>query len=108
MKFKTMGNKSNPAILFFYAPELLIELQKNTFWEFDNKEDHFKYRNAVMQTYKYGNFPVFDGCNHMQYQIRDPKGFAEMLEGIIESGKMKKQSAWNLIKANNLEEMCKI
>ena len=44
----------------------------------------------------------------MQYQIRDPKGFAEMLEGIIESGKMKKQSAWNLIKANNLEEMCKI
>ena len=107
MKFKTMGNKSNPAILFFYAPELLIELQ-NTFWEFGNKEDHFKYRNAVMQTYKYGNFPVFDGCNHMQYQIRDPKGFAEMLEGIIESGKMKKQSAWNLIKANNLEEMCKI
>ena len=103
-----MGNKSNPAILFFYAPELLIELQKNTFWEFGNKEDHFKYRNAVMQTYKYGYFPVFDGCNHMQYQIRDPKGFAEMLEGIIESGKMKKQSAWNLIKANNLEEMCKI
>ena len=62
-----MGNKSNPAILFFYAPELLIELQKNTFWEFGNKEDHFKYRNAVMQTYKYGNLPVFDGCNHMQY-----------------------------------------
>lgn len=26
------------------------------------------------------HFPVFDGCNHMQYQIRGPKGFAGMLE----------------------------
>ena len=25
------------------------------------------------------HFPVFDGCNHMQCQIRDPKGFAGML-----------------------------
>ena len=48
-------------------------------------EDHLKYRNAVMQTYKYGNFPVFEGYNHMQYQILDPKGFAEMLESIIET-----------------------
>lgn len=41
-----------------------------------------------MQAYPYGNFPVFDGFNHMQYQIRDPKGFAEMLEKIIETGKI--------------------
>lgn len=41
-----------------------------------------------MQTYKYGNFPVFDGFNHMQYQIRDPEGFAKMLEYIIETGKL--------------------
>ena len=61
------------------------EFQKNIFWEFGSKEDHFKYRNAVMQTYKYGNFPVFEGYNHMQYQILDPKGFAEMLESIIET-----------------------
>lgn len=39
-------------------PELPDEFQKNIFWEFGSKEDHFKYRNAVMQTYKYGNFPV--------------------------------------------------
>ncbi len=69
-------------------PELSKELQKNIFWEFGNKEEHFKYRNAVMQAYKYGNFPVFDGFNHMQYQICNPKGFAEMLESIIETGKM--------------------
>ncbi len=69
-------------------PELSEALQKNTFWEFGSKEEHFKYRNAVMQAYPYGNFPVFDGFNHMQYQIRDPKGFAEMLEKIIETGKI--------------------
>lgn len=69
-------------------PELPEELQRNTFWEFGSIEDHFKYRDAVMQAYKYGNFPVFEGFNHMQYQICDPKGFAEMLETIIETGKM--------------------
>ena len=41
-----------------------------------------------MQTYKYGNFPVFNGFNHMQYQIRNPKGFAEMLESIIEKNEL--------------------
>ena len=65
-------------------PELSEELQKHTFWEFGSIEEHFKYRNAVMQTYIHGNFPVFEGFNHMQYQIRDPEGFARMLETIIE------------------------
>ena len=41
-----------------------------------------------MQTYKYGNFPVFEGYNHMQYQILDPKGFAGMLESIIETDQL--------------------
>ena len=38
-----------------------------------------------MQAYKYGNFPVFEGLNHMQYQIRNPEGFARMLEMIIKT-----------------------
>ena len=69
-------------------PDLPEELQKRTFWEFGNKEDHFKYRDAVMQAYPYENFPVFDGCNHMQYQILDPKGFAGMLEKMIEENQL--------------------
>ncbi|MBU5480749.1 alpha/beta hydrolase [Blautia sp. MSJ-19] len=69
-------------------PALPEELQRRTFWEFGNKEDHFKYRAAVMKAYPSGNFPVFDGHNHMQYQIRDPKGFAEMLIAIIETGEL--------------------
>ena len=65
-------------------PELPEELQKNTFWEFGSREEHFKYRDAVMKAYPYGNFPVFDGFNHMQYQIRNPKGFAGLMAAIID------------------------
>ena len=68
--------------------ELSEELQKHTFWEFGSIEEHFKYRNAVMQTYIYGNFPVFEGFNHMQYQIQNPEGFARMLEMIIETDRL--------------------
>ena len=69
-------------------PELSEELQKHTFWEFGSIEEHFKYRDAVMQTYIHGNFPVFEGFNHMQYQIRDPEGFAGMLETMIETNRL--------------------
>lgn len=69
-------------------PKLSEELQKHTFWEFGSIEEHFKYRNAVMQAYQYGNFPVFEGHNHMQYQIRNPQGFARMLETIIVTNRL--------------------
>ncbi len=69
-------------------PELPNEMQKNIFWEFGSAEEHFKYRDSVMKAYKEGNFPVFEGYNHMQFQIRDPDGFAKMIENLIESGKM--------------------
>ena len=65
-------------------PSLPEELQKHIYFEFGSIEDHFKYRQAVMEAYPCGNYPVFEGYNHMQYQIRDPKGFAEMLAHIAE------------------------
>lgn len=58
-------------------------MQKNIYFEFGSAEDHYKYREAVMAAYPYGNYPVFEGYNHMQYQIKDPEGFAEMLGSII-------------------------
>ena len=64
-------------------PELPADLQEHTFWEFGSAEDHFKYRDAVMEAYTHGRFPVFENYNHMQYQIRNPKGFAEMLESVL-------------------------
>ena len=65
-------------------PTLSKELQKHTYFEFGSIEDHFKYRQAVMEAYSCGHYPVFEGYDHMQYQIRDPKGFAEMLAHIAE------------------------
>ena len=65
-------------------PSLPEELQRHIYFEFGSIEDHFKYRQAVMKAYLCGNYPVFEGYNHMQYQIRDPKGFAEMLAHIAE------------------------
>ena len=69
-------------------PKLPEELQKHTFWEFGSKEEHFKYRNAVIQVYTYGKFPIFNNFNHMQYQIQEPEKFAEMLEEIIENDRL--------------------
>ena len=65
-------------------PSLPEELQRHIYFEFGSIEDHFKYRQAVMNAYPYGNYPIFEGYDHMQYQIRDPKGFAEMLAHIAE------------------------
>ena len=65
-------------------PSLPEELQRHTYFEFGSIEDHFKYRQAVMKAYPCGHYPVFEGYDHMQYQIRDPKGFAEMLAHIAE------------------------
>ena len=71
-------------------PSLPEELQRHIYFEFGSIEDHFKYRQAVMNAYPYGNYPIFEGYEHMQYQIRDPKGFAEMLTYIAEHDGMPK------------------
>lgn len=65
-------------------PKLPEELLRHTYFEFGSIEDHFKYRAAVMKAYPAGNFPVFEGYNHMQYQIRDPRGFADILRSVVE------------------------
>ena len=67
-------------------PPLPEALQQRVFFEFGSVEDHFKYRDAVMKAYPEGHFPVFNGFNHMQFQIRDPEGFAGMLVSIMEHG----------------------
>lgn len=69
-------------------PPLTEDMQKRTFFEFGSAEDHFKYRASVMEAYPHANYPVFDGYNHMQYQIRNPEGFAEMLKNVANFGRM--------------------
>ena len=65
-------------------PALPPKLQARCYFAFGSGEDHFKYRPAVMQAYPQGHFPVFDGYDHMQYQIRDPQGFAALLEAVMQ------------------------
>ena len=69
-------------------PPLSEEMQRRSFFEFGSIEEHFKYRSALQSAYPNGNFPVFQNYNHMQYQIRDPHGFAEMLRKIMENNIM--------------------
>ncbi len=69
-------------------PHFPEKLQKNTYFEFGSVEEHYKYRDAVMAAYPCGNYPVLDGYNHMQYQIRDPEGFAKMLRSVIEQNRL--------------------
>ena len=64
------------------------ELQRRIYFEFGSAEEHYKYRDAVMNAYPYGNYPVFEGYNHMQFQIRDPEGFATMLRSVMEENHM--------------------
>ena len=65
-------------------PPLPEALQRHAWFAFGSAEDHFKYRQAVKEAYPQGHYPVFEDFDHMQYQIRDPKGFAEMLTSIVE------------------------
>ena len=65
-------------------PPLPEKLQEKIYFEFGSIEEHFKYRDAVMKAYPKADFPVFENCNHMQYQIRDPQGFAKILRSITE------------------------
>ena len=66
-------------------PPIDENLQKHTFFEFGSIEDHYKYREDVKESYPYAHYPVFEGYNHMQYQIKDPAGFAAMLRSVIEN-----------------------
>ena len=88
LTYRNMSSQLSDSLEKEPFPSLSEDLQKHMFLEFGDKEDHFKYRDNVMKAYKYANYPVFEGYNHMQYQIRDPEGFANMLSYIIENDTM--------------------
>ncbi len=69
-------------------PRFRTVSEKNCYFEFGSVEDHYKYREEVKASYPEGNFPVFTAYNHMQYQIRDPEGFAIMLISIMNGNGM--------------------
>ena len=69
-------------------PPLPEALQKHAYFAFGSIEEHFKYRAAVQKAYPQGNYPVLEGCNHMQLQIQNPRAFAEMLCTIMQEDRL--------------------
>ena len=63
-------------------------MQQRTYFAFGSAEEHFKYRDTVRQAYPDGRFPVLEGLDHMQYQIRDPADFAAMLTAVMEQNRL--------------------
>ena len=56
-----------------------------------------------MEAYPCGHYPVFEGYDHMQYQIRDPKGFAEMLAYIAEHDGMPEAAVYQKVRDTRYE-----
>lgn len=67
-------------------PPLPDALEGHTYFSFGSSEEHYRYRDAVRAAYPAGHYPVFAGYDHMQYQIRDPHGFADMLRSLMKTG----------------------
>lgn len=88
MRYKNLRRQLGDSLENKPFPPLTEKMQKHIYFEFGSAEDHFKYRDAVMKAYPYGHFPVFEGNNHMQYQICDPQNFAKMLISIMKQDKM--------------------
>ncbi len=88
LRYKNLRRQLSDSLENKPFPPLDEETQRHTFFAFGSAEEHFKYRADVMKTYPYAHYPVFDGYNHMQYQIRSPEGFADMLKNIIEKNEM--------------------
>ena len=65
-------------------PPLSPQLQERVWFAFGSKEEHLKYRSAVRSAYPSAHYPVFEGFDHMEYQIKDPSGFAALLTRVME------------------------
>ena len=65
-------------------PPLSPQLQERVWFAFGSKEEHLKYRSAVRSAYPSAHYPVFEGFEHMEYQIKDPSGFAALLTRVME------------------------
>lgn len=84
LKFTSLYRQLSDSLEKKPFPALPKDLEKNTYFAFGSQEEHFRYRDAVMKAYPESHFPIFEGYNHMQYFIQDPKGFADMLVSVME------------------------
>ncbi len=88
LRYRSLRRQLSDSLVDAPFPPLPEALQAQTYFEFGSAEDHYKYRDAVLRAYPAANFPVFEGYDHMQFQIRDPRGFAAMLDSIVKQGRL--------------------
>ena len=69
-------------------PKLPAQIEECLFIEFGSIEDHYPCREDVMRRYPKASYPVFEDKNHMEFTIRDPQGFAQLMRGLIQTGEL--------------------
>lgn len=90
LDYKSMKNMMKTSLTEEPYPAFDRNMQEKMIFEFGEIEDHFKYRDAVKESYPYSKFPIFPHKNHMEFQIREPEKFADMLQSVMKTGDMPK------------------
>lgn len=90
LDYQSMKNMMKTSLTEEPFPQISKEMQEKIIFEFGEIEDHFKYRSAVKLAYPHSSFPIFPHKNHMEFQIREPERFSEMLYYIMKHGEMPK------------------
>ncbi len=83
-----MRHQMNDSLEDKEFPRLRCVRVENCFFRVRIKRGTFQIPRECKKAYPKGILPVFRGYNHMEYQIRDPHGFAEMLDYIIRNNRM--------------------
>lgn len=88
LKYRNLHRLMKDSLVNKPFPPMKKALEERTYFIFGSIEDHFKYRDTVMNSYKYAHFPIFLNYNHMEYQIKAPSKFGMMLLEIIVNNRM--------------------
>ena len=86
LKYRNLRRQLGDSLEDKPFPPLSEDFQRKMIFEFGSAEEHFKYRGAVMKAYPFAEYPIFEGFNHMQLQIKDPMSFAKMMCSAAEGG----------------------
>jgi len=88
LDYRSLKHLIKDSFIHTGLPSLPVKTQKKIIFCFGSQENHIKYRNTVMAQYPYSSFPVFTKWKHLEFQAKDPKGFAQLLSSLIKQGNL--------------------
>lgn len=88
LDYRSLKNLIKDSFIHTDLPPLPVATQKKIIFCFGSQENHIKYRNTVMAAYPNSSFPVFTKWKHLEFQAKDPQGFAQLLSSIIQQGSL--------------------